>query len=676
MGGEIFCLMMLVLASPSLAESSLDSGDNALAHPPDTVEAQGERAEIEELLRIDESRKLLLAGKSQEAAQQLAHGFQSTRGKDANTLILRAWSLFETGQFQELLAILPAKDHDNEFAFLRGSALLRSGSTQEGSVLLRQLWWQEPTQVWGVWALWQLAQQNAVGRYLRGERKFILKTVPPPLYRLRVTGRTISIRSLNRLARNPFRKGQLRAEVRHALGARYLESEKLPEAIANFRRAIKAKPGLHLRRAIHLDLGEAHRRRGAYKTALIHFEKVASGYVDTLSDEARSRAGQMAIEYRRYDDAQRHFETQLISNPLGTNRNQALWGLGWVATRRGQFVQARQFFQTLLENDPYGERAAASIYWGARAAQELGETQTAMSELIALVQRFPVDYYAHRAGFLINHQTALQVVTPAASLPVPVRNPELTHVEGLSRAGLTEQALKKLRSTLHAAYSDFGPEELELGQVLASQLKAPRLAARFRGIRHRRYPQLSKTTVRTLAANFPDRYVSLVKRTARRFKLEENLLVGLSRQESAFNPRAVSPVGALGLMQLMPTTAADLLGVSVDSEEFDSHRILKPATNVTLGCRYFKRMLKVFKGTQEYALAAYNAGPGAVARWRKRGELPVEVFVEEIPYAETREYVKRVLSWKRKYEFLQRARSQVQELARRERTAKKPVALR
>ena len=87
-------------------------------------------------------------------------------------------------------------------------------------------------------------------------------------------------------------------------------------------------------------------------------------------------------------------------------------------------------------------------------------------------------------------------------------------------------------------------------------------------------------------------------------------------------------------------------------------------------------MLKSFGGKAEYALAAYNAGPGAVRRWKKRGEVPVEVFVEEIPYEETRNYVKKVLSWKRKFEFLQRARHQVQQLSKKPAPSKTSVARR
>ena len=166
-----------------------------------------------------------------------------------------------------------------------------------------------------------------------------------------------------------------------------------------------------------------------------------------------------------------------------------------------------------------------------------------------------------------------------------------------------------------------------MGQELAKALNAPLLAARFRGIRNRRYPQFTKTTVRTLAANFPDRYVTLLKRTAKRFSIEQNLMVAPRKR---VNPRAVSPVGALGLMQLMPTTAAGLLGISVESEKFDPNNILQPSTNVYLGCRYFKKMLKNFGGKVEYAwpptMPDLSREP-----LRKRGEVPLRFSWRRFP---------------------------------------------
>lgn len=118
-------------------------------------------------------------------------------------------------------------------------------------------------------------------------------------------------------------------------------------------------------------------------------------------------------------------------------------------------------------------------------------------------------------------------------------------------------------------------------------------------------------------------YGTLIRRAARRHSVDELLVAAIVEAESSFNPMAMSPVGAVGLMQVMPATAASF-GVG---DPFN------PATNIDFGARYLSRLLNRFEGDLELALAAYNAGPGAVDRY---DGMP--------PYRETRAYVGRVLS--------------------------------
>lgn len=121
----------------------------------------------------------------------------------------------------------------------------------------------------------------------------------------------------------------------------------------------------------------------------------------------------------------------------------------------------------------------------------------------------------------------------------------------------------------------------------------------------------------------PASIAPLVNASARRYRLDPKLVHAVIRAESAYNPRAVSAKGAIGLMQLMPATARELSVV----DPFD------PAANIDGGSNYLRRMLDRFNGSLELALAGYNAGPEAVRRF---GGVP--------PYAETRRYVQRVLS--------------------------------
>ncbi len=122
-----------------------------------------------------------------------------------------------------------------------------------------------------------------------------------------------------------------------------------------------------------------------------------------------------------------------------------------------------------------------------------------------------------------------------------------------------------------------------------------------------------------------------------RTDLDRRLVISLIRQESAFNERARSSVGALGLMQLMPKTARTL-------ERVSKHQLFHPVTNIRIGVKYLARLIVRFKGDTELALAAYNAGPQRVSEWSQRYAVGNKLlFMDMIPYKETREYVASII---------------------------------
>tara|TARA_B110000444_G_scaffold121652_1_gene114468 strand:+ start:37152 stop:39167 length:2016 start_codon:yes stop_codon:yes gene_type:complete len=145
---------------------------------------------------------------------------------------------------------------------------------------------------------------------------------------------------------------------------------------------------------------------------------------------------------------------------------------------------------------------------------------------------------------------------------------------------------------------------------------------------------------------FPLAFKILFEKNSRINQIPMHLLMALARQESSFHHEATSPVGAKGLMQLMPATAKQVAGNN--NITFDPVNGLYDAqVNISLGSLYFKKMLNRFDGNRILAIASYNAGPTRVSRWRKKtgGNIPFDAWIEAIPFNETRNYVQNVLAF-------------------------------
>lgn len=142
---------------------------------------------------------------------------------------------------------------------------------------------------------------------------------------------------------------------------------------------------------------------------------------------------------------------------------------------------------------------------------------------------------------------------------------------------------------------------------------------------------------------YPQAYEKLVTKYASEFGIPESLIWGIMRTESFFKPQVKSGVGALGLMQVMPLTASKMAEM-MDMSSFKTNQLFDPDTNVRVGARYLQRLSKMFDGYLPLVAAGYNAGPHRVYSWVKNfGNLPLDEFIEHIPYSQTRNYAKKVL---------------------------------
>lgn len=161
-----------------------------------------------------------------------------------------------------------------------------------------------------------------------------------------------------------------------------------------------------------------------------------------------------------------------------------------------------------------------------------------------------------------------------------------------------------------------------------------------------------------LNIRFPEIKPHIFSDNANRYKMDASYIYAIARQESAFDEFAHSPVGARGYMQLMPRTAAEVAKKIGLKDYNERKQLTQGSINILLGTAYFDSLLKRYKGNRILATAAYNAGPNRVERWQGNNEgrakqaLPMDSWVEAIPYNETRDYVKNVLAYNLIYQHL------------------------
>ncbi len=282
------------------------------------------------------------------------------------------------------------------------------------------------------------------------------------------------------------------------------------------------------------------------------------------------------------------------------------------------------------------------VYWRARATQALREPDVLTAQFIAggLFRSL-----AGGTGFyeqLAREDIGLPVVAAhppspltAQELETAATNPGLQRALAAIRLGLRSEGVREWNYTINL-HTRGGMSDREL------------LAAASLACRHELWDRCINTSERTRTVQdatqrFPMPFQAQVVRRSAEIGLDPAYVYGLIRQESRFLTDARSGVGASGLMQVMPATArwtARKIGLS----NFQSHQITDRDTNILIGTSYLKLALDDLEGSMPLAAAAYNAGPGRARTWRQGPTLAGEIWAENIPFEETRDYVKKVLS--------------------------------
>jgi soluble lytic murein transglycosylase len=358
-------------------------------------------------------------------------------------------------------------------------------------------------------------------------------------------------------------------------------------------------------------------------------------------------------DYDKAIDAYRELQQRF---PDAGRASYAHWKVAWLSLRQGRNDEAKTGFEQQIGLYPTSAEVPAALYWRGRLAEEDNDSAMARAYYQKLSERFRNFYYGELARrrlreikseddpphyALLDRVPAIEAGAHVSAGEPPTDNLRYQKAQLLENGALVEFAVREVQA---AGTEDSG------NWVAAETARLYQDAGRYDGaiqVFKRAVPNYFAVDLPALPrsyweALFPKPYWTDLKKFSSQNALDPYLVASLIRQESEFNPGAVSRANAVGLMQLLPK-----VGSTVAREEklkhFSSTQLFTPEINLQLGTRYFREMVDKF-GAFEYALAAYNAGSNRVEDWQGQGKYrdPQE-FVESIPFTETREYVQAIL---------------------------------
>ncbi|MDP9177613.1 MAG: transglycosylase SLT domain-containing protein [Gemmatimonadota bacterium] len=431
-----------------------------------------------------------------------------------------------------------------------------------------------------------------------------------------------------------FRAGLGNSEDHFADGMMLARLNRDADAAAQFARVTSPAPlvasARYQRARALLAMGRGSEARAALRAITTAFP------ADTTSASALLLLSDLASDELRDADARSTLKTIVQRFPRSRHAPTALFRAGLIAYVSRNYAAAAAELDSLSERYPQSDDAVAAMYWAGRAWEQRGDKAKAQAHWRAVMARDGASYYS---------------VLSSRRLLVPLLR-DSSRTDNYPRVRVVEEATHRI-----AMLQDVGMDteaKLEFDQLFSDATKSPdRLVATARALRGGDQSQRGITLGRRAVSEIgptPQNYrlmYPVVERealdsSARANGLDPALVAGLIRAESSFNPRATSPVGARGLMQLMPDVGR-ALARSRGIPALDADRLYEPVMNIRLGTAH---LAGLFRGNREVVqiLAAYNAGESRVKRWvRKAGASDPELFTERIPYVETRDYVRGVV---------------------------------
>lgn len=453
------------------------------------------------------------------------------------------------------------------------------------------------------------------------------------------------LKILERLSR-----GKKDAHSKEVLANAYFKARDYQNAKELYQELIdkrQVKGGFYL-----LRLAKSAARTNDFELAIDTYKKLLRGATGGTRTKYLYKLGFLYVDSNQYEKAIEPFEEILNSGYRGGLRENIVWNLAWSYYKLGKYNEAINHFQKYKDGGFEKQARSRASYWIAKSYEKTGNKSKADDIYSDLVSNARLSYYGFLSSKNIGGHHSLpnswlsdsEVIMPGIN-DVPQPQTLFAKAAYLSDLGLHDlsflelRILNQKRITGYDNSATFIKFAKENGDFRAAHLVS---IWSFKNLLYE-FPKNEDFRHFVWEAWYPEAFKETASKYAKEFGVDELIVYSIMREESRFQSDVVSRADAIGLMQIIPSTAMKL-AKALGRDDFQLKEMFNPKINVKFGTKYLSDLSKMFSGEKAYIIASYNAGEEAVTRWKKDSDAEdIEEFIEEIPYKETNKYVKRVL---------------------------------
>lgn len=458
-----------------------------------------------------------------------------------------------------------------------------------------------------------------------------------------------------------LKDGPLYRNLTIKLGRVYLFMKKRDEALQIFKSYIKKYPSSSFVPEALYNIANIFWNQGKYSKAIEYCKKIINKYPsNTFAEKGHYVLGRILEQKKNYRQAISMLEKMVNKYPHGSYASSGYWRIGWIHYLSGDYQKAAEIFSktaSKFSNSPIRDML---LYWAGKSNEKIGRTEAARVFYQQVAKEYPYNYYAHRSKTRLNNKPGhkVKIINPFFQRSLEknflssegeflINSEDRFHyarLKELMALGFFKSALGEIRLIARHVAVNTPKKILWVGNLYyqaEGYLRSLELMEGFlKELPHKKQIELSPEFWKLF---FPLAYREKVQESARAYQLDPFFIEGLIRQESAFDPDSLSRSGAIGLMQLMPETGKNEFRKRYKGK-FHLEKLYLPGINISLGSQHLAYLFSKTNNDPILALAGYNAGLSRAIKWKKKLKTnDPDVFIEMVPFRETRMYIKKVL---------------------------------